>query len=264
MSTSPSQQWVSELAAWAIDPAILEGVAESPYTFCPELFRAEVLRPDGRAPESPLLAVARERLPAGGSVLDVGSGAGAASLPLAPPAARIVAVDSQPSMLDALVDAAREQRIDVTRVDGAWPDVADHVPACDVAVCAHVAYNVADLGGFALALAAHARRRVALELHAAHPWVDLAPLWQHFHHQPRPAGPTAGLAIAVLAEHGIAVQSREWQRAAPALHGELLATYVAYTCRRLCLPAERQPEVAAALTRHPPQPRRSVVLWWDT
>ena len=36
---------------------------------------------------------------------------------------------------------------------------------------------------------------------------------------------------------------------------------VAFTRRRLCLPAERDPEVAALLPPH--GPRQHVTLWWD-
>ncbi|MGZ4614032.1 MAG: class I SAM-dependent methyltransferase [Actinomycetes bacterium] len=257
--TTATETWARELAAWTIDPAILAAAPEPPYTFPPGLFRVE-----HSTAASPLLDRAREALRPGDTVLDVGAGAGAASLPLAPPAARVVAVDTQPSMLDALEADAARLGVAVTRIEGQWPEAAAETPVCDVAVCSHVAYNVPALGPFAVALAAHARRRVVLELHATHPWVDLGPLWQQIHGQPRPAGPTAELALAVLREHGIDPQSQEWERPAPVLEGDQLATYVAFTRRRLCVSADREPEVAAYLAAHPPQPRRSVVLWWDT
>jgi SAM-dependent methyltransferase len=252
-----TDRWTDELAAWTIDPEILAAAPESPYSFPPELFRAE-----GAVP-SPLLDRAREVMDERSSVLDVGCGAGAASLPLAPPARHIVAVDSQASMLDALEAVAQQRDLRVTRVDGQWPDVAARVGSCDVVVCSHVFYNVARLGDFARALTDHASRRVVVELHAAHPWVDLGPLWELVHHQPRPAGPTADLAVTVLREHGIEPSREEWVRPAPVLEGPTLATYVGFTRRRLCLPVEREPEVAAYLAEHPPQARPSVVLWWD-
>lgn len=253
-----AQQWADELAAWAIDPEILARAPESPYVFPPELFRAD----DGAA--SPLLDRAREALAPGGTVLDVGAGAGAASLPLSPDMTRLVAVDSQASMLDALQSAAQLQALPVRRVDGQWPGVADQVPVCDVVVCSHVFYNVSALGPFAVALSEHARRRVVVELNSSHPWVDLGPLWQQVHDQPRPVGPTAELAVAVLREHGIEPSQQEWVRPAAALDGARLTTYVAFTRRRLCLTEEREPEVAGYLAEHPPQPSSCVVLWWDS
>jgi SAM-dependent methyltransferase len=252
-----TQQWADELAAWTIDPDILAAAPESPYTFPPELFRA-----DGAVP-SPLLDRAREVMDDRASVLDVGCGAGAASLPLAPPARHIIAVDTQSSMLDALETVATQRDLRVTRIDGRWPDVAARVSPCDVTVCSHVFYNVSELGPFALALSAHATKRVVAELHSAHPWADLGPLWQRIHNQPRPSGPTADLAVDVLREHGIAPSRHEWVRPAPVLEGPTLATYVSFTRRRLCVAVDREPEIAAYLAEHPPQGRPSVVLWWD-
>lgn len=262
MSASAADRWRAELAAWAIDPEILAAASEDPYTFSPALFRAaHAEAPTGQ--QSPLLALAREALPEGGSVLDVGAGAGAASLPLAPPAARIVAVDTQATMLDELVAGATSRGVTVTRVDGQWPEVAADVPPCDVAVCSHVFYNVPDLATFAVALSGHALRRVVVELHTEHPWVPLGPLWQHFHHQPRPDGPTAALAVDLLREHGIDPHVEHWTRPLPELPAELHAEHVAATRRRLCLPLSREPEVAALLDHPGPQVRRSAVLWWD-
>jgi SAM-dependent methyltransferase len=254
-----AQRWSDELAFWTIDPAILDAAPENPYAFSPVLFRA------AHAPTTtPLTDRAREALPDGGSVLDVGAGAGAASLPLAPPAAYITAVDTQSSMLDELEVSAAGRPVKVTRVDGSWPEVADRVDACDVVVCSHVAYNVPDLGGFARALNDKARHRVAVELHSEHPWVPLGPLWQHFHHQTRPAGPTAELAVDVLREHGIEPQVQTYLRPTPEVTDAVSAARVTMTRRQLCLPTAREPEVAALLEARPPEPRRCVVLWWDT
>ena len=146
------------------------------------------------------------------SVLDIGCGAGAASLPLAPPARHLIAVDSQATMLDALEAVARQRDLRVTRVDGQWPDVADRVGGCDVVVCLHVFYNVAALGPFAVALSAHATKRGVVELHAVHPWVDLGPLWQRVHGQPRPAGRYARTG-QILARSGQPAELRPGQRA---------------------------------------------------
>lgn len=251
---TPARRWAAELAGWEIDPEILAAAPESPYGFPPELFATD------RTPASPLVDLARAALPPDGTVLDVGAGAGAASLPLAP--AHLHAVDSQPSMLSALAREAAARGVAVTTYDGVWPAVADRVPVCDVVVCAHVAYNVADLGDFATALASRARHLVVVELHAEHPWVPLGPLWEAVHHQPRPSGPTADLAVEVLRDVGVTPDVTEWERPAVDLSGELLTTYVDFTRRRLCLPRERTAEVAELVRRYPPAPRRSVVLSW--
>src|SRR5512146_2244172 len=84
-----ADQWRDERAAGAIPPEILEQAPEPPWGLPPELFRA-----DDQPPESPSRDRAREALPDGGSVLDVGCGGGAASLALVPPAASVTGVDT--------------------------------------------------------------------------------------------------------------------------------------------------------------------------
>ncbi|MFD0890601.1 M24 family metallopeptidase, partial [Streptosporangium algeriense] len=67
----------------------------------------------------------------------------------------------------------------------------------DVAVCAHVVYNVPDLAAFLTELSGHARVRVVVELTERHPMTWLNPLWAHFHGIVRPDRPTAHDVIAV-------------------------------------------------------------------
>src|SRR5262249_58555239 len=76
-------RWREDLAAWAIPEHITAGVAESPWVLPRQVFarRADRLRRD---PRGPPFERACEALHPPGSVLDVGSGAGAACLPLAP------------------------------------------------------------------------------------------------------------------------------------------------------------------------------------
>ncbi|MGY1707929.1 methyltransferase [Geodermatophilus sp. SYSU D00758] len=244
------QRWADELAEWAIDPGILAAAPESPYGFPPGLFGST--RRAG-------LTVAAVRAVAPRSVLDVGCGGGAASIPVG--AAELLAVDSSPEMLERYRAAAGGTP--VRTWSGRWPDIAAELPAADVAVAADVVYNVPDVDAFVTALTGHARRRVVVELADVHPWTSLGPLWRHFHGQDRPAGPTADLFGEVLAERGIAasraVESRPdpWRDAPEDV-------VLAFTRRRLCLPVEREPEVAAAMARlSDDRPRTSVTYWWD-
>ncbi len=62
----------------------------------------------------------------------------------------------------------------------------------------------------------------------------------------RPQGPTAGDAVAALRSLGLEVERQDWTTS----HGgsfEQFQDLVAYTRRRLCLPAGRDPELAEAL-----------------
>jgi SAM-dependent methyltransferase len=256
-------RWREDLDSWAIPPEILAAAPETPWGCPTGLFaRAaeETLAAQAAAP-TPSLRRALEALPEGGSVLDVGAGGGAASLPLCPPAAAVTAVDQSPSMLAAFADLAGRRGIDHREVEGLWPVVADQVGPADVVVCHHVLYNVGDLVPFVAALTDHARRRVVVEITASHPQALLNPLWEHFHGVRRPTRPTADDAAAVLRDLGLDLGVEpfdappRWQH--DGHHDEL----VAFTRRRLCLPAERDPEVAAMLP--PLQPRPHVTLWWS-
>ena len=152
--TTAARRWAEQLAAWAIDPAILAAAPESPYGFPAALWSAD--RAVG-GPARTIQAV-REGLPVGGSVLDVGCGGGAASIPLADAAGRLVGVDQSEDMLASYEAAAARHRVpSVATVLGTWPDVAPLVETADVVVAANVAYNVADLVPFVLA--AHERAR---------------------------------------------------------------------------------------------------------
>jgi hypothetical protein len=131
-------------------------------------------------------------------------------------------------------------------VQGRWPEVAGRVGPADVVVCHHVLYNVADLAPFAAALTGHAHRRVVVELTDRHPLVGLAPLWRRFHGLERPSGPTAGDAAAALKALGLDPERQDWE-SGDRLGFDRFEELVAFTRRRLCLPASRDPEVAEAL-----------------
>jgi SAM-dependent methyltransferase len=204
-------------------------------------------------------------------VLDVGAGGGAASLPLAGLAGRLVAVDESPEMVAAFLAAAEAAGVAASGVEGRWPEVAGRVAPADVVVCHHVLYNVADLAPFVDALTGHARRRVVVELTERHPLVGLGPLWRRFHGLERPAGPGADDAVAALEALGVAVARQDWE-SRDRFGFDDFDELVAFTRRRLCLPADRDPEVAAALleegTRRVDgvwvsgQPRRVATLSW--
>jgi len=219
----------------------------------------------GSVPDSPSHRRAREVLPPGGGVLDVGCGGGRAALALAPPAGRLVGVDTDEAMLTAFAAAAHARGVAHTTLCGQWPSVAPQAPVVDVAVCHHVAYNVADLAPFAVALTEHARRRVVLELPSRHPLTWMAPLWRQFWNLDRPDGPTADDCVAVLREAGLPVQMEGWLDDGAETRAPLTDEQRARVTRvRLCLPPQREPEVAEALRAVGPRgPRRTVTVWWD-
>lgn len=254
-------QWAEALQEWAIPPEILNSAPEPPWGFPVDVF-VDAARHALAEPPSPTHHRVAEALPDGGALLDVGSGAGAASLPVAQRAGRVIAVDQDRQMLRALAELTTG-RASVELVEGRWPDVADLVGEVDVVVCANVAYNVADLGLFVEALTTVARHRVVLELSAVHPQSSLSPLWQHFWGLSRPTRPTVDDAEAVVREvTGAAPGSERWARTRSFM-GEGGAETIAWARRRLCLSQEFDDEVAAAVKELPElAPSAMATLWW--
>ncbi len=264
-------QWRSELTAWAIPEHILASVSESPWVLPHQVFarRADRLTaaPAGESYQRALAA-----LDPPGSVLDVGSGAGAACLPLLPRCTALTAVDVDQGMLDLLAERAAAAGRPARLVLGRWPEAAGPTGTADVVTCYNVVYNAADIEPFLAALTACASRLVVLELTAVHPLVSMNALWFRFHGLRRPDGPSAGLLLQILAAMGIRAGHQRWQRLAGADYGSF-GEMVDATRRRLCLPPSRADEVADALVESGVDPahpvdlgtaRREVVtIWWD-
>src|SRR5215469_2145680 len=117
------ERWRSDLAAWAIPEHITAAVADSPWVLPRTVFARRADRVSA-APSGPSFERAWAALDPPGSVLDVGSGAGAASLPLLPRCTGLTAVDSQPDMLDLLAKRAEVAGLQPRLVTGTWPDAA--------------------------------------------------------------------------------------------------------------------------------------------
>jgi SAM-dependent methyltransferase len=266
-------RWRRALEGWAIPEHILRAAPESPWTFPVELFARRAEASVRRAP-SPSTERAGEALPEGGTVVDVGVGGGAASLPLARRASLIVGVDSSEEMLRTFRDAAERVGVEARTVPGRWPDVAPDVTPADVVVCHHVLYNVADLEPFVRALSDHAHRRVVVEMTERHPLAWMNDLWLRFHGLRRPEDPTAADARDALEELGIPTRREDHVAPGSGAGFARREDAVAFIRRRLCLPAERDPEVAEALgdrlAEHDGMwtsssaAQRLVTLWWDT
>lgn len=255
-----ARRWADALAAWAIPEQILAAAPASPYGFDVGLFAR--IADDAIGQETASVRAARDALPPGGSVLDVGCGAGAASVPLAPPAGLLIGLDEGPGMLGAFAERADATGVAHTEIEGRWPDAADGTPAADVVVCHNVVYNVADLVPFVRALADHARRRVVVELTQEHPLAWMNPYWERVHGVTRPAGPTADDAVEVVREAGFDVQVQRWVR--PSRVERTEADVVSFIRRRLCVGPDADPEIRAVLHDVPlPRTRTAVTLWWS-
>lgn len=261
-----TDHWAQALAAWAIPPEILERAERDPWVhpvgrFASRADRA-VAEPEGASFERAAEALRDQP----GAVLDVGAGAGAASLPLGPWATHITAVDSDPRMLSAFDERATRLGVAHSTVEGTWPQVSDAVARHDVVVVHHVVYNVPDIAPFLRALDAASARRVVLELPTHHPLTWQNPLWQKFHGVQRPTTPTAGDLVEIASALGFADVSADYwstrREAGFAATGEGRTAQAEVVAQRLCLPQSQVPEVAEALAEVDNEQRDLVTLSW--
>ncbi|HKX33904.1 MAG TPA: SAM-dependent methyltransferase, partial [Actinomycetota bacterium] len=176
-------------------------------------------------------------------------------------------------MLAGFLGSAREAGVEVATVVGRWPDASPDAPTVEVVVCGHVLYNIGEFEPFVRALGAHARRRVVVEITSAHPLVWMGDLWRRFHGLERPTGPSADLAVTAIGELGIEVRREDEARVPRSGGFERRADAIAFIRRRLCLPADRDDELAEALGERlverdglwaaGPLEHPIVTMWWD-
>ncbi len=269
--TELADRWRADLAAWAIPGHITAAASESPWVLPRQVFarRADRLASD---PAGPSYEREWAALDPPDSVLDVGSGAGAACLPLLPRASSLTAVDSDPGMLELLAQRAAALGAKASQVLGSWPEVAAQTPPAYLVTCHHVLYNVPEPVPFLAELSSHARRQVVLEITTRHPLTTLNPFWLEFHGLRRPVSPTAADLLEILTAMGLRPQSVSWTRPGGPDYASF-AELVDVTRRRLCLPAARADDIGGALVaagvdpEHPADlgssGREVVTIWWD-
>ena len=257
---SLKDKWRADLSSWAIPDEILSQVTTPPWIHPVMMFTVDETIPDSKSHQ-----IARSVVPAGGSVLDVGSGGGRAAFALVPPAGTVIAVDQQQGMLEEFAKAAAQREVRHEEFLGDWPAVAGEVQNADVVVCHHVAFNVADIVPFLQALNTHASRRVVLEIPFQHPLTHLNPLWKKFWDLDRPTQPTAEDLFAIVRAMGFDAKLESWL---DETWGKRVAMpedeRTKYARIRLCLSEDRDAEVAAAIIQlGDDQPRQVATLWWD-
>ena len=269
---SALERWRRDLAARAIPQPILDAAPASPYTFPRDLVRRRAERASSRAAAASRRAL--DALPEGGTVLDVGCGGGATSVPLASHASVLTGVDASAAMLAMFRETVEAAGARAETYEGSWPAVGREVPVADVVTCGHVLYNVQDLDPFAEALTTHARRRVVVELTGRHPLAWMNDLWERFHGVRFPDGPTADDAAAALRELDVDVQREDHVDDGNGAAGfPTRVDAVALVRTRLCLTPDRDAEIADALGDRlrerdgswsaGPSAQPLVTMWWD-
>ena len=172
------------------------------------LFRADPTRTDEPALDTLLQLV----LP-GERWLDIGAGAGRYALPiaraLAPSGGEVVAVDASSSMLNGLREIAAEHAIDNVRVvETRWPPAAQAARSgpvsfeADVALIAHVGYDVEAIGPFIEAVESAARRLCVAMLMERQPSSIADVCWPPVHGEERVSLPALPEFVELLQARG--------------------------------------------------------------
>jgi len=253
MEASP---WDAALDAWRPPaPPVSAQVREAAFQ--------TALTDDADVTGSPSFVLARRSLTEDAGVLDVGCGAGRASVALAAsvPGATLTGVDSSAPVLEAFAARARRASVPVRTVLGTWPAAAGETPAAEVVVCHNVLYYAEALVPFARALTDRARRGVVVEIPWEHPHSWMRPLWSALNASERPDPPTAPGATRVLRDLGLRVRIEQWTDGSDPWRGRGEAL-VRHVCDRLG--TTDTDRVRSLLDEHglPPRGRRMATLWW--
>ena len=169
------------------------------------LFRADPTRRN-----DPILVALLDLHRSGETWLDVGAGAGRFALPLAlaldPSGGSVIALDASASMLEGLREIAEDYAIEnVQTIQASWPPADPSGPAqlsVDVALMAHVGYDVEAIGPFLDALEANAQRLCVAVLMDRMPASAAAPFWPLVHGEARVVLPALPEFIELLALRG--------------------------------------------------------------
>jgi hypothetical protein len=162
---------------------------------------ADRFRMDPRRTDDPTLNALLALAKPDDAWIDVGAGGGRYALPLALAVREVVAIDPSPAMLAALDDDAAADRITNVRMIGArWP--MPELPSGDVALFAHVGYDIADIGPFIDALESAARRLCVAVMGQSAMQTTATLFWQPIHGEPRVRLPALPELLVLLTARG--------------------------------------------------------------
>jgi SAM-dependent methyltransferase len=148
--------------------------------------------------------------------LDIGAGAGRYALPLAAHVAEVIAVEPSVSMRNALRTGVEEHGIENLRVvAGAWPAALAGLgapPVAEVALIAHVGYDIEEIGPFIDAMERAASRLCVAMLTDQSPASVADPFWPIVHGMERVPLPALPDLVELLRAKGRSTEVRRAER----------------------------------------------------
>ncbi len=170
---------------------------------------SSIFRDDPDRIGDPVLEALRAHARPGDTWLDIGAGAGRYALPLARTVRRVIAADPSRSMLDGLRQGMAEHGIDNVEIfEGRWPAIAEENAALarelpvDVALIAHVSYDIEGIGPFLDAMELASRRECVAILMERNPAAMAEPFWPPIHGEARIALPALPAFVDLLRARG--------------------------------------------------------------
>ena len=169
-----------------------------------------LFRADPRRTDEPVLDALLRLVRPGETWIDIGAGAGRYALPvalaLAPSGGRVIALDASPGMLDALMELRSEHGVtDVEVIETRWPPPED-TPLerfqADVALIAHVGYDIEVIGPFVRAMEAVASRLCVAILMERQPASVADACWPPVHGEERVPLPALPEFVELLRARG--------------------------------------------------------------
>ena len=162
---------------------------------------SSLFRVDPDRSDDPVLAELIALAKPGETWIDIGAGAGRYALPLARAVGEVIAIEPSSSMRVALEEGIASKGLaNVRSLADRWP--MPDPPAADVALIAHVGYDIEAIGPFVGAMESTARRLCVAVLMERPPAAVADPFWPIVHGEPRLALPALPEFVELLRARG--------------------------------------------------------------